>query len=173
MRYVLKIAYDGTAYAGWQRQKNALSVQEALEKAVETALGFTVKTTASGRTDAGVHAAGGCVDTAHLPHMVVDIGIVALADLPAQREADARRVKTRRRHLIEERREGMIVVAVHDGDIVAVGIDMFHKIQAGESSAYHHYPLFQVVCIIFCTHNVHSFVMCGNHGPQGGRHPKI
>ena len=58
MRYVLKIAYDGTAYAGWQRQKNAFSVQEALESAAQTALGIQVKTTASGRTDAGVHAAG-------------------------------------------------------------------------------------------------------------------
>lgn len=58
MRYVMKIAYDGTAYAGWQRQKNALSVQEALENAIETALGASVRVTASGRTDAGVHAAG-------------------------------------------------------------------------------------------------------------------
>ena len=31
MRYVLKIAYDGTEYAGWQRQKNALSVQECAD----------------------------------------------------------------------------------------------------------------------------------------------
>ncbi|MBQ7368561.1 MAG: tRNA pseudouridine(38-40) synthase TruA [Clostridia bacterium] len=58
MRYVLKIAYDGTQYAGWQRQKNALSVQETLENALKTALKQDVKTTASGRTDAGVHAAG-------------------------------------------------------------------------------------------------------------------
>lgn len=58
MRYVMKIAYDGTEYAGWQRQKNALSVQEALENAIETALGVSVRVTASGRTDAGVHAAG-------------------------------------------------------------------------------------------------------------------
>ncbi|MBQ4053113.1 MAG: tRNA pseudouridine(38-40) synthase TruA, partial [Clostridia bacterium] len=58
MRYVLKIAYDGTAYAGWQRQKNALSVQECLENALESALGIDVRITASGRTDAGVHAAG-------------------------------------------------------------------------------------------------------------------
>ena len=58
MRFVLKIAYDGTAYAGWQCQKNALSVQEALEGAIETALGEKVRVTASGRTDAGVHAAG-------------------------------------------------------------------------------------------------------------------
>ena len=58
MRYVLKIAYDGTAYAGWQRQKNALSVQEVLENAIQEALGVEVRVTASGRTDAGVHAAG-------------------------------------------------------------------------------------------------------------------
>lgn len=58
MRYVLKIAYDGTAYAGWQCQKNALSVQEALETAITEALGIRVRVTGSGRTDAGVHAAG-------------------------------------------------------------------------------------------------------------------
>ena len=58
MRYVLKIAYDGTAYAGWQRQKNATSVQERLENAVQAALGEEVRITGSGRTDAGVHAAG-------------------------------------------------------------------------------------------------------------------
>ena len=58
MRYVLKIAYDGTEYAGWQRQKNALSVQECLENALEQALAVDVRVVASGRTDAGVHAAG-------------------------------------------------------------------------------------------------------------------
>lgn len=58
MRYVLKIAYDGTDYAGWQYQPNAVSVQEELEKAAFSALGKEVKMTASGRTDAGVHAAG-------------------------------------------------------------------------------------------------------------------
>ena len=58
MRFVLKIAYDGTAYAGWQRQKNVLSVQEALENSIKEALQEEVRVTASGRTDAGVHAAG-------------------------------------------------------------------------------------------------------------------
>ena len=58
MRYVLKISYDGTAYAGWQRQKNALSVQEELENAIERGLGKVCHVTASGRTDAGVHALG-------------------------------------------------------------------------------------------------------------------
>ena len=56
MRYVAEIAYDGTNYAGWQRQKNALSVQEALENAFYSAFKTRVSVTASGRTDAGVHA---------------------------------------------------------------------------------------------------------------------
>ena len=58
MRYGLIIAYDGTDYAGWQRQKNAVSIQEKLEEAVFLALGQKVNITASGRTDAGVHAVG-------------------------------------------------------------------------------------------------------------------
>ncbi|MBR2622630.1 MAG: tRNA pseudouridine(38-40) synthase TruA [Clostridia bacterium] len=58
MRYVMKIAYDGTAYAGWQRQKNAMSVQESLENAILQAFGIDARVTASGRTDAGVHALG-------------------------------------------------------------------------------------------------------------------
>ena len=58
MRYVLKIAYDGTNYAGWQRQKNALSVQQVLEETIFSTLGVDARVTASGRTDAGVHAAG-------------------------------------------------------------------------------------------------------------------
>lgn len=58
MVYVLKIAYDGTDYAGWQRQKNALSVQECVEDAIMAALHSEVRVTGSGRTDAGVHAAG-------------------------------------------------------------------------------------------------------------------
>lgn len=58
MRYGLIIAYDGTNYAGWQRQPNAVSVQEKLEEAVFLALGQKTSVTASGRTDAGVHAVG-------------------------------------------------------------------------------------------------------------------
>ncbi|MBQ8352170.1 MAG: tRNA pseudouridine(38-40) synthase TruA [Clostridia bacterium] len=58
MFYVLKIAYDGSKYAGWQRQTNALSVQECVENALLEALGVDVRVNASGRTDAGVHAAG-------------------------------------------------------------------------------------------------------------------
>ena len=58
MRYALKVSYDGTEFAGWQRQKNAPSVQECLETAIKESLGIETKVTGSGRTDAGVHAKG-------------------------------------------------------------------------------------------------------------------
>jgi len=50
------LEYDGTAYAGWQRQKNGLSIQQVLEEKVAVMTGETVKVVGSGRTDAGVHA---------------------------------------------------------------------------------------------------------------------
>lgn len=56
MRYVAVISYFGANYVGWQRQLNGLSVQETLEKALSKAFGCNVSATASGRTDAGVHA---------------------------------------------------------------------------------------------------------------------
>ena len=56
-RYCLQIEYDGTAYCGWQRQKNGVSVQEKVENALFFAFGVQTTVTASGRTDAGVHAA--------------------------------------------------------------------------------------------------------------------
>lgn len=54
----LVISYDGTDYGGWQRQKNARSIQEELEKALATMHGHPVRLTGAGRTDAGVHAMG-------------------------------------------------------------------------------------------------------------------
>ena len=55
-RYFLYLAYDGTAYHGWQIQPNGLSVQEQLMKALSTLLRHPVEVTGAGRTDAGVHA---------------------------------------------------------------------------------------------------------------------
>jgi len=52
------IAYDGTAYVGWERQKNGLGIQEVLEEAIHTITRERVVVEGSGRTDAGVHAEG-------------------------------------------------------------------------------------------------------------------
>jgi tRNA pseudouridine38-40 synthase len=54
----LTIAYDGTDFHGWQRQTGMRTVQQVLEKALFALTGEPVTTTASGRTDAGVHALG-------------------------------------------------------------------------------------------------------------------
>jgi tRNA pseudouridine38-40 synthase len=59
MRYLmLKMAYDGTNYHGFQRQINALAIQEVVEKALENILKEKINLAASGRTDTGVHALG-------------------------------------------------------------------------------------------------------------------
>ncbi|MDQ1267042.1 MAG: tRNA pseudouridine38-40 synthase [Bacteroidota bacterium] len=55
---ILRIEYDGTEYAGWQYQKNAPTVQEAIENTLEKLCGFRYSITGAGRTDAGVHARG-------------------------------------------------------------------------------------------------------------------
>lgn len=56
MNIKLKIQYDGTAYHGWQIQKNDVTVQETVKKAIEKITGENVVLTGCGRTDMGVHA---------------------------------------------------------------------------------------------------------------------
>lgn len=53
----LTIAYDGGAYAGWQRQANAQGIQAVIEDEIATIVGAPNPLVAAGRTDAGVHAA--------------------------------------------------------------------------------------------------------------------
>lgn len=55
-KYFLEIAYNGTAYHGWQIQDNAVSVQEKLNQALSILLREEVETIGAGRTDSGVHA---------------------------------------------------------------------------------------------------------------------
>ena len=56
MRYLFTIQYLGTRYAGWQRQTNAVSVQEIVERALGELCKESVRVEGAGRTDAGVHA---------------------------------------------------------------------------------------------------------------------
>jgi tRNA pseudouridine38-40 synthase len=107
-RYKLTIEYNGTGFAGWQRQANGLSVQEALETAVTRFCGERVTIHGAGRTDAGVHALG---QTAHLDltravlpevlrsavnHHLRPAAISILAAAPAPEEFDARLSATSR-----------------------------------------------------------------------------
>ena len=92
----LTLSYDGTAYVGWQRQANGVSVQQKVEEACAPLVGAPPAVVGAGRTDAGVHALGqvAClrIDTvlpvaslqrainARLP---ADIRVVSVDDAPA------------------------------------------------------------------------------------------
>ena len=56
MRYFFNISYNGSSYHGWQKQKNALSIQEVIEKSLSTVFQKEIEIVGSGRTDTGVHA---------------------------------------------------------------------------------------------------------------------
>ncbi len=56
--YRMVVAYEGTAYHGWQVQPNGITVQEVIQRALFRITGEKMTVHGSGRTDAGVHAWG-------------------------------------------------------------------------------------------------------------------
>lgn len=56
MRFFIELAYNGAPFHGWQKQKNASSVQETIETCLAKIFGEEVALTGAGRTDTGVHA---------------------------------------------------------------------------------------------------------------------
>ena len=57
-RWKVTCSYDGSSYAGWQRQSNAQGIQQVIEEMLSKLHHAPIKICASGRTDAGVHAIG-------------------------------------------------------------------------------------------------------------------
>ncbi len=55
-RYFIELAYNGTAYHGWQIQENAVSVQQRVNEVISLLLRREIETVGCGRTDTGVHA---------------------------------------------------------------------------------------------------------------------
>lgn len=115
----LTLAYDGTRWAGWQRQPNAPTVQEALETALARLTGEAVSTHAAGRTDAGVHARGQVVSfrlEREFPpaglvhggnrHLPADIRVVAAAAVGT--DFHARRSAISKRYAYRLWREGVV-----------------------------------------------------------------
>jgi tRNA pseudouridine38-40 synthase len=75
-RYKLILEYDGTPFVGWQVQTNGLSIQYAVEKALEELVQYPVSTQCAGRTDSGVHAR----------HQVVHLDLHSAMDILRLRE---------------------------------------------------------------------------------------
>ncbi len=81
--FKLTLAYDGTNYSGWQMQPRRVTLQETLERALAKITGEAIRVTASGRTDAGVHALGQVVSLRSETHLEPDVLQRALnAELP-------------------------------------------------------------------------------------------
>ena len=60
--YLIIIEYEGTNFVGWQSQKNGVSIQKEIEKALGKILKLKIKLVGAGRTDKGVHAYGQCAN---------------------------------------------------------------------------------------------------------------
>ncbi|NLO81234.1 MAG: tRNA pseudouridine(38-40) synthase TruA [Xanthomonadaceae bacterium] len=56
IRYAAVLEYDGTKFAGWQRQQHAVTIQQAVEEALAAVAAHPIEVVCAGRTDAGVHA---------------------------------------------------------------------------------------------------------------------
>ena len=56
MRYFIEFSYNGSEFHGWQRQNNALTVQQILEESLSLIQGELLTVVGAGRTDSGVHA---------------------------------------------------------------------------------------------------------------------
>jgi tRNA pseudouridine38-40 synthase len=81
--FKITLAYDGTDFSGWQTQPGRRTVQEEVERSWREITGESVRVTAAGRTDAGVHAAGQVVGVASATRIEPAALVLALnAKLP-------------------------------------------------------------------------------------------
>ncbi len=160
-RFRLTIEYAGTRYSGWQIQKNAKTVAGEIDRVVRSVTGRKdFELYGSGRTDAGVHAAG---QVAHLDvvtgmppeilrrrlndELPADINIVAAAQVPhrfhARHDASARRYLyqvARRRTAFAKNfvwwvKDPLDVARMRDGAAALVGLRDFRSFAATDSPA--------------------------------------
>ena len=117
-RYFIELSYDGAAYCGWQRQPDAPTVQQALEKTLSTLLRQEVEVVGAGRTDTGVNASyyvahfdceGGVKDCAQLVYKLnlilpQDIAVKAVREVCEQAHARFDAVEREYTYYISQRK---------------------------------------------------------------------
>ena len=126
----MTLAYDGTAYCGWQIQPGKSTVQETVELALRRITGQPVRAVASGRTDAGVHALGQVVsfrcDTRLKPEVLrraldantpEDIFIKRIETAPESFHAIRDAVSKQYRYLIQDGSQRDLFLRAYSWDI--------------------------------------------------------
>lgn len=113
--FKLTLSYDGTHYAGWQRQPNQPTIQAALEAALSAVAGEAVPVAGCSRTDAGVHALGQTasfrLETQIAPgqwvralntHLPADIAVLDCEIVPDDFHASGSALRKRYRYVIHD-----------------------------------------------------------------------
>ncbi len=124
-KYKITIEYLGNDFCGWQRQPNALSIQEVIEQAIYKFSKETVSVTAAGRTDAGVHAYGQvasfCLDSKYSENKIIEsinffckpypVGVIECISVDADFDA---RFSAKQRHYVYKilNRKGINIIEV-------------------------------------------------------------
>ncbi|MBQ7787115.1 MAG: tRNA pseudouridine(38-40) synthase TruA [Alistipes sp.] len=116
-RYFISLSYDGAAYCGWQRQPDAPTVQQALEKGLSTLLREDIEVVGAGRTDTGVNASyyvahfdsEGVKDYAQLVYKLnlilpQDIAVMAVREVQSQAHARFDAVEREYTYYISQRK---------------------------------------------------------------------
>lgn len=116
-RYFISLSYDGAAYCGWQRQPDAPTVQQALEKGLSTLLREDIEVVGAGRTDTGVNASyyvahfdsEGVKDCAQLVYKLnlilpQDIAVMAVREVQPQAHARFDAVEREYTYYISQRK---------------------------------------------------------------------
>ncbi len=111
----LTICYDGTDFHGWQRQPGLRTIQQTLEEAILALTQTQPKTTASSRTDAGVHALGQVVHfhtaSRHPPEIILralnallprDLRVLEVREMPQSFHATLDAISKRYRYVIDD-----------------------------------------------------------------------
>lgn len=113
----MTLAYDGTAYSGWQVQDGQPTVQQAVEEALAEVTGESIRVVASGRTDAGVHALGQVVGFRTASQLEIDVLQRAInACLPEDMSVLAIEQTADHFHAIRDAKTKRYRYLIHDAD---------------------------------------------------------